>query len=477
MTSLEYPRLLVVTSNSFGLQTGTGISLTNLFKGWPRDRIANLHREYGTPDQTVCERFFYLTEREMRWHPAIAGIAATARMVRERRRQKDAIGLPALHPGHARSTTDEAEPLEPLSRLLPQRIVDLLVVGGFADLRTEVQLTPELRAWLDDFSPEIVYSNLGDLGFVRLVRLISEHHRIPMAIQMSDDWPEGRYRSLVSRGLRGRMESELQTVLTRARLRLGICSAMCRAYEERYRVPFRACISPIETEDWLKHARNSWAISGTFRVVYMGTVHPLAQLQSLVDVGRAISEMHAEGTNIRFEILIPETFTAELRRRLRGHSGVQVGVSPTSSQAASVLAGADLLVIPANFDSASFRYTRYSLPAKAIAYMISSCPVLLYAPPSMPVVEYAREERWGFVVDRRDRPRLRQAIVTLMRDEPLRRQLGLRGREVAVRNHDGKRLRAWFHELMRRAASRDDCLDPIDAGPARGPAIGRFERR
>jgi glycosyltransferase involved in cell wall biosynthesis len=448
MSSFGYPRVLVVTANAFGLQTGTGISLTNLFKGWPRDRIANLHREYGAPDETVCERFFYLSEREMPWHPQIARIAGTVRRMLKQSRRSEAIGV---------RTIPSPEP--PLSRLLPQRVIDSLVVAGIIDWRSEAELTVELRAWMDDFRPQIVYSNLGDLGFLKLVRLIAERYQIPTAIQMADDWPEGRYRSVFSRWLRGEMESELQVALTRARLRFGICDAMCRAYEARYRVQFQPGISPVETEEWLKHAKKEWSYSGSFRVVYMGTVHPLAQLGSLVDVGRVISEMQAAGTDIRLEIFTPEMFTADMRRRFRDLPGVQVNCSPTSPQAASLLAGADLLVIPVNFDRASFRYIKYSLPAKSVAYMISSCPVLLYGPPNVPPVEYAQSERWGFVVDTPDSLRLKQAIATLMRDKALREKLGLRGREVAVRNHDGKRVRAWFHDLLCRAGEGDADLD------------------
>jgi glycosyltransferase involved in cell wall biosynthesis len=455
---------LVVTANAFGLQTGTGISLTNLFKGWPRDKIANLHREYAAPDQTVCGRFFYLSEKEMPWHPAIAAIAGAVRRVRERSREDEAAGARVAASTGTREIANERKVPEPqpLSRLLPQRVIDLLVVGGIVDWRTEAALTAELRAWLDDFKPQIVYSNLGDLGFLRLVRLISERYRIPTAIQMSDDWPEGRYRTVFSRWLRGEMQSELQKALTRARLRFGISDAMCRAYERRYRVPFRACISPVETDEWLKQAKSDWSCSGSFRVVYMGTVHPLAQLRSLMKVGRVISEMHAAGTDVRLEIFTPEPFTTQMRSEFLGVPGVQVSDSPASTEAALVLSGADLLVLPANFDRASFQYTKYSLPAKAIAYMISSSPVLLYGPPSMPAVEYARAEGWGFVVDTPDRSRLKQALVTLMADEALRRKLGLRGREVAVSRHDGKRLRAWFHDLLCQALKGDARLERTD---------------
>ena len=42
----DYPRILVVTGNNFNLVTGGGITLTNLFRGWPADRLANLHDRF-----------------------------------------------------------------------------------------------------------------------------------------------------------------------------------------------------------------------------------------------------------------------------------------------------------------------------------------------------------------------------------------------------------------------------------------------
>lgn len=63
----DYPRILVVTGNNFNLVTGGGITLTNLFRGWPADRLANLHDDATPVDRTVCRNFYRLTEEEIRW--------------------------------------------------------------------------------------------------------------------------------------------------------------------------------------------------------------------------------------------------------------------------------------------------------------------------------------------------------------------------------------------------------------------------
>ncbi|MBM0240148.1 hypothetical protein JNW88_29005, partial [Micromonospora sp. ATA32] len=57
-----HPRVLVVAALPFSSSTGGGITLSNLFHGWPRDRIAQLHTE-GVPTTEVCERYFQLPPR------------------------------------------------------------------------------------------------------------------------------------------------------------------------------------------------------------------------------------------------------------------------------------------------------------------------------------------------------------------------------------------------------------------------------
>jgi len=58
-----FPRVLVITSNNFNLRAGGGITLTNLFRGWPAHRLANLHEDSTPPDRSVCANFFQLTRR------------------------------------------------------------------------------------------------------------------------------------------------------------------------------------------------------------------------------------------------------------------------------------------------------------------------------------------------------------------------------------------------------------------------------
>ena len=58
---IEYPRILLVTASTFNPYAGTGILLTNLFKGWPIEKIAMMHSDSFYQDDTACKNSYKLS--------------------------------------------------------------------------------------------------------------------------------------------------------------------------------------------------------------------------------------------------------------------------------------------------------------------------------------------------------------------------------------------------------------------------------
>ena len=110
-----------------------------------------------------------------------------------------------------------------------------------------------------------------------------------------------------------------------------------------------------------------------------------------------------------------------------------------------------MLVLPVNFDGATIEYVRLSFPTKLPAYMLSGTPILAYGPEEVAQIRLARDEGWGRVVSRRDRPLLKAAIRALCQPGDGRAQLGRRAQDVAQRDHDASRVRAGFQQAIASA--------------------------
>jgi len=93
-----------------------------------------------------------------------------------------------------------------------------------------------------------------------------------------------------------------------------------------------------------------------------------------------------------------------------------------------------------------------SMPTKVPSYLVSGTPVLVYGPPGVAQVEYARTAGWGFVVDGRDVEALADAIRRLATDGALRQRLSAAARRV-IMNHDATRVRSAFRAVLARAAA------------------------
>jgi len=162
--------------------------------------------------------------------------------------------------------------------------------------------------------------------------------------------------------------------------------------------------------------------------------------------------LRQEGVDVVFDLL---TFEPEcLPACFRFLSGVivQAAVSPAELPRHQV--EADTLIICLDFDSESIRQARYSMPSKMAGCLASGTPILVYGPVNSPVVEYARREGWGKVVDSRDPMALQAAVRELMDSASLREHLGRIAKRLADERHDARAVSESMRAILQKVAFR-----------------------
>jgi glycosyltransferase involved in cell wall biosynthesis len=422
---------LIVTSNNFNLITGGGITLTNLFRGWPQDRLANLHEDALPEDHTVCRTFYRLTEEEIRWVWPLSLVRGWYG-----RKKQQASPLAAGSPG-----PDGQGWLGSLKGLL----------GDGAP--KWARLTPALVDWVEKFRPTLLYGFLGSLEQLMLTRSLAARFRLPLVIHMMDDWPAVLHRTgLFSPVMGPLIRHELRCVLREARARFAICDAMCEEYERRYGYTFRSFQNALVPAEWLPHSRTQWQAGSPFIIRYVGSIVPDGQKQSLKDIALAVAGLRAAGREIQLRIHSPRRDAEYLRGLNLPPEAITIDGPAEAAAVPRLLAESDLLVLPYNFDARSARYIRLSLPTKAPAYMISATPVLVYAPADVATARYAADEAWGYVVSEQGQPAVEAAVSRLMDDPSLRQRLGRRAQTVALARHDAEQVRKDFWNSLTAAA-------------------------
>ncbi len=425
---MKTPRVLVVSPSVFNNYSGGGVLLTNLFRGWPMDSLATVHGDPLPVDHSVCDRFFRVGTDEIHWAWPLSLLQGKNRSPESTSTAGDGLRLKGGESG--------------LRKALKRAIAP--------EFPWDSNLSPRLTAWIEEFRPEVIYVLPGG-AYMRLATAISDRWNIPVVAHVMDDWPSvplgGLFGGLVLRRLR----RDFRRLLSRTAIRLSISEPMAAVYRERYGSEFQVFQNPADLSERLPHVKRVWAAGTPFRVVYIGSILHLSQLKSLCDVAAAVESLHRKGHAIRLDIysMASDSHADELR------AGAAVGLNPACGEedVFRTLTSADLLVLPVNFDAASRRYIRFSMPAKIPLYLISGTPILVYGPPDVASVQYAGAAGWGEVVSRQSGAELEAAILKLMGDSVRREQLGRRGIEVAIGNHDAAAVRARFQEQLRNAVS------------------------
>jgi glycosyltransferase involved in cell wall biosynthesis len=422
----EWPRVLFITASAFNRVTGGGITFSTLFRGWPADRLATVHSDPVPTSDDVCRLYYRIGPSEVTRWPRGFRAAAT---------------------GTATGTIASAQAPSGGAR---RRLKLALVGNAWPDTG---RLSPALEAWIAAFRPDVLYSILGSIGMMELVDRVRTRFRLPLVVHFMDDWSEQLYRGgLLAPLPNARMRALLHRLVGAAEARLAIGEDMANAYERRYGAKFVVFQNAVDLATVPVRADPD-AVGTPCRVLYVGSIFSNAQSQSLIDVARAVAGLALSGRGIKFDIFSPAHLAERFRSALEISPAVRLHDTITDDAAFfRAIAEADVLMLPVNFDRESVRLIRYSMPTKLPAYLACGTPILAYGPRGIAQIDDAARHGWGLVVAERDERILRDALIRIAGDLPLRRDLSRHARFLAEMRHDVRKVRAEFQAAISLAA-------------------------
>lgn len=438
----EYPRVLIV-GVTFDTVTGGGITLGNLFRGWPRDRlfVASVHPCVMIPPP--CGRQYIIGRDEIQW------ISPLGRAVPGTRQLSVADWVaPPLPSASATEPAAVGVGARRLAERAARAGIDCL---GGPDAVKSFQCSSGLTAWVRDAHPDLMYTQLASLSVMRLVAELARSLSLPTVVHIMDDWPSVIYRKgLLSPRLRKTTGRLFRGLVGGAAATLAISQPMADEYRRRYGRDWDVFHNPVDVARWSGRRRRDRSWEGVFKVVYAGRVG-LGVESSIRDVCESVQTLGRRGLPIRLDVFTPDQAgAADLH--LGSFDGVRVWGAVEDGRMPATLAAADLLVLPYDFHGRAARFACLSYPTKAPAYMATGVPTLVYAPRGHALAVDARETGWAYVVDKPDVGGLCTAIELLTEDLALRERLAETATTLCAARHDATAVRARFRSVLAAAA-------------------------
>lgn len=429
LTDASYPRVVVIGATSLAPCSATGITMVNLFHGWPAAKLAVVYDDEAVPDRSRCSRAWRLSSNDVPLVKALKQGGGTIRLLRS-----------LLKSRRAPSAVSQAPPSSSLTH------------GVFTVWGDMLEFSPSNDFWrsLDEFRPEVIYSVLGGIRFMKLVLKVAKRYRIPVVPHFMDDWPSSIYQGSWLHALpRHCLLSALGRVLGKSTHGMTISRAMADEFQKRYGIAFEPFMNCVEVPEMPQvHVDKDSLLIG-----YVGGLH-LNRWRALLQVADALQPLRDEGLCAKLVVYAPAKDLGTYGVFLREKPGITIGGTLAPDKILSALQSLDILLHMESFDEQDLVYTKLSISTKIPQYMAAAKPVLAFGPSEAASCRYVSDNGFGLLVADNSVDAITEVLRRLLGSEQLRRDFGARGHAVAMENHEAGTVRNRFRQCLALAAAQ-----------------------
>lgn len=430
---MTLPKVLII-GQPFNNNTGGGITLSNLFDGWDRDKLAVACSAYlllDNIDTEVCNTYYQLGCKEHKWRFPFNFL-----------QRKYSSGLIKFDRNRFQDLTISKSKLR--VKLIMNLFYPLLEYFGLSDYIKKTELSEEFCAWLKDYNPDVVYVQTSSRDAILFCLLLDSYLKKPLIFHMMDDWPSIiNEKGLFKKYWQKKIDLEFRRLLDKASVLMSISDEMTREYKIRYNKNFITFHNPINIEFWKKYQRTSYELKESPTILYAGRIG-LGIDTSLELIARALQQVN-EKLKISSKFIIQ---TKEKPSWISLYKNVVHNDFVSYSDLPKVFSEADFLLLPYDFSPKSIKYIRFSMPTKAPEFMISGTPIILFAPRETAIVKYAEEYNWAKVITETNINGLSEAIKQLIENKDLRHQIALNAIKIAEKNHNSVDVTTQFKKVI-----------------------------
>lgn len=435
----EFPRVLILNSHSFDNYSGDGVMLKNLFKGWPISKIAVAHLQKPHPVTELCEKYYKIGYEEHHY------VFPLDILSNEKPEKLEGPYSPEAFISN--SSLSSSDGVVKSRNFLKKGFLKTIDKTGLSEFLRPFKMSKQFRRWVEDFKPDIIYSQLSSIGTINLVQQAYKISGARIVIHIMDDWPTTIYKDkYLGFLLQAILSKKFRNILGKASSCMAISDEMANEYEKRYGRKFLTFHNPVDIHGEVKVNLNSSA--RLKKIVYTGRIGRVNK-ESLIDFAKVVDEMDLA---VEFYIYSADSADKTISSDFKEMRNTRLMSPVEHAQVLNVLRESDLLLLPLNFDRWARNFVRLSMPSKATDYLLSGTPILVYAPRECAVSIYARNEGWGYVVGSKDVALLKEALSKTLFDSTVRQELSQAALRVVSENHNSNIVREKFRLALHDAA-------------------------
>ncbi len=370
----KFPRLLVISNSCLSNATSNGRTLRNFLLGWDKNKIAQFFIQNEEPDFDICNSFYRVTDGQA-LNAFLKGVPAGG-----------IVEGPSEKSVEKSSVSEKKRGRNPLTMLLRE------VVWNSNRWKSS-----SFKAWLDEFSPEVVLLQAGDSPFMlKIAMRICKERNIPLVIYNSEVYYFKSFDYFRSTGLphflypifRMYYKIIFKKTIKLAKKSIYICDMIKEEYDKEFGLPSVTIYTATQAE----YAGNR-DIDCNFVVSYLGNLG-VGRHESLIDIADALQKISSDYKLDVYGKIPNET----VKNAFDNCKGIDYKGFVSYDEVLEIMKNSNLLVHAESFSDFYRKDLQYAFSTKIADSLATGVGFLLYAPEEMACTKYLKENDAAFVV-------------------------------------------------------------------------------
>ena len=403
-----YPRILVISNNSFSKTDSNGRTIGNLFTGWPKEMLAQFCISTDGPNFEICDNYYCITDKE-----------ALNAFLHLRKAQGK-----RLEPAVEKTVTgSRGEGKKTLLMMMARNLI-----WGKKRWKSKA-----FKEWVADFNPEIILLLFSESAFMlNIGTSLSKELNIPLVMYNTEGYyffksnycrTKTKMDWLFFPIFQGLYKKQVRKTMKRVVYSMYLNKLLQADYDREFGGPSTVLYtsSAFESEE---HLFNSC----TPVFSYIGNL-TFDRPKALMDVADVLQSI-----NPSFKLdLYGKTLDPVTENALKNHPGISYKGFVKYEEVQKVIRNSDVLFHAETQDERWEESLRYGFSTKIADSVSSGTCFVLYASANIACSQYIKETGAGWFADNKED--LKKSLEEIFFNEKKRKEVLQIAKRVARENH------------------------------------------
>lgn len=427
---MNKPKILIVSHNPLSDTQSNGKTIASLLSNFPKESLAQLYFTMDTPDFTICDNFFRITDLDILKNFFLLnnniGCTVSKQYSKSIKKEKNTLHKNKIY--------------NFIRNLFVLKVSFMTTIRDFI-WNNSYYYSEKFENWLNEFNPDFIFFQSSNCRFAfDFVYKIAKKRNIKVIMQTTDDYLSYRKIGLFFNYNVYKLRKAYKKINEETILILPISEKMKNYYSKMYPNNYYPAMNSVTPNSKSEFKFNK----DNIRILYAGNLG-LNRHKTIYNLARIVNDL--PNKKISIEVYSIEKPSNKILKKINSFECCKYLGSLNKEQLEAKRKESDILLHVEAFDSSNKHLTRYSISTKIPELMNSNRVILAIGPKDIASIEYLKKTNSGFVINNNNYKKMREQFINFLNTKNLDKYVK-NGEKYVKKNHDMKEIQKHIEQII-----------------------------